>query len=90
MKKWKWISKDGYISKNQLWWSYNEIDSLEQEITSTYTQLFFDCFQRAPVTPHHLSDWAAGDIDLNHSLAIILAPYIENASYIVSSVVTKY
>ena len=90
MKRWKWILKDGYISKNQLRWSYDEIDSLEQEIASTYTQLFFDCFRRAPVTPHRLSDRAAGDVDLNRSLAIIFAPHIENASYIVNSVVTEY
>lgn len=61
MKKWRWVTADGWIAKtDKLRWSLDDIDALEREITTAYTQTFWNCFHCAPIISHHLLEAAVG------------------------------
>lgn len=93
MSRWKGIPTRGLIAQtNKLRWSLDEVDALEREIAETYTQLFFNCFRRAAVVPHRLSDQAVGRNPLvGRSGEILLAPHVENNSTIlINSQIEKW
>ena len=85
MRRWRWSSSEGWISKaSKLRWLPEEIDSLEKEIATTYTQSFWNCFRRAPVVPHHLSNDASERNPIVGSSHLpILAPHVDNNASIV-------
>ena len=80
MSKWSWTNPASWIAKtNQLHWSADELEELEKEIASVYTQSFYDCFRRAAVLPRRLS------IDAMNACPLVgkqhvpqLSPYLEN------------
>ena len=59
---------------------HQELENLEQEIASFYTQTFFNCFRRAPIISRRISDKAAALCPLfgRRDHAPVLAPHIEN------------
>ena len=74
-----WIMK----IRTKLRWSPDELQQLEKEITSQYTQSFHDCFRRAAVLPRRLSEAAVNALPSVGGRHIPqLAPVLENVSII--------
>ena len=79
MSNWKSVSQNGWITKTStLCWSPEEIDELEAEIASVYTQSFYNSFRRPPVLPHRLSEAAEKSITGFKTHCPILAPFLNN------------
>jgi hypothetical protein len=85
MRRWRWVSSNGWISKaEKVSWKAAEIDALEKEIASSYTQLFFNCFRRAPIVPHRLSETAVSNMPhFGFPHEPVYAPIVENTSNVV-------
>jgi hypothetical protein len=86
MSKWSWVNPQGWIAKtnDKLQWSPHELDALEKEIASTYTQGFYNCFRRAAVLPRYLSEGAMNACPTPGREHIPLkAPFLENKPTIV-------
>jgi hypothetical protein len=85
MSKWKWTTSEGWIKKTgQLQWSANELEELEKEIASVYTQSFYDCFRRAAILPRRLTEAAMKarpQVGQEHQPQ--MAPYLENRPTII-------
>lgn len=85
MSKWSSANPTGWIVKTKkLQWSADELEGLEKEIASLYTQSFHDCFRRAAILPRRLS------VDAVNACLLIgkehtpqLAPYLENCPTII-------
>lgn len=83
MKDWRGgIDPDGTIAqiRSKLKWTEEEIDTLENEITKTYTQMYFNSFQRAPIVPLRLSSNA---MISNPSYKPMRAPVMDNQRHII-------
>ena len=79
MSNWKSVNQNGWIAKtSKLHWSPEEIDELEAEIASMYTQSFYNSFRRPPVLPHRLSEAAEKSIPGFKTHSPIFAPIIIN------------
>ena len=85
MSKWKWVDKNGWIIKvDKLKWTLKELDALENDIASFYSQAFYSCFRRAPILPRRLSDRATTACPLSGRKHVpALAPLIENDATII-------
>jgi hypothetical protein len=80
MKRWRFVAHCSWISKmDKLNWSPEELNMLEEEIARVYTQSFHNCFRRAPIVPHRLSENA---VELSPLVGRVyypvLAPRLEN------------
>ncbi len=90
MSKWKSVNQNGLIVKmSKLHWSPEEIDELEAEVASLYTQSFYNSFRRPPVIPHRLSEAAKKSIPGFKTHHPFLAPIIVNNPSIIINTARK-
>ena len=81
MSKWKGINNSAFrlISQTgQLRWSAKQVDTLETEIATFYTQSFYDYFRRPCVLPRQLSECATQALPYSSEhLPLRQAPFLD-------------
>ena len=85
MSRWSWVKSASWImkTKTKLRWSLDELELLEIEIASQYTQSFHDCFRRAAILPRRLSEAAMKALpSVGEKHLPQQAPVLENVSVI--------
>ena len=88
MSKWHSVSSEGWIVQTEkLHWDPKELEALEVEVASVYTQLFHDCFRRAPVIFRRLSEKATSALPSAHRVhEPQLSPHITNNPMVILNV----
>ena len=81
MKEWVGVNGNGWIGRvtTQVQWTEDQIEHLETEVASVYTQCYFNSFRRAPIMPLRLSDRSAPP---SGWYTPALAPVMETARHV--------